>query len=168
MKPVEASGRHTTDSNKPTPSFTPAVATTTPKHAIFRAGEPQDITKHDAGKRMTTQDGIFGTDEPPDAIGRDILKPTPSVATPPQGSIFSEDGQRETSGNVAGKPTQSFAKPFDVSPRHGPIFGTNESHAIRQDYGKLTPSVARLKDTIFSAGEPRDAAGHDVAEQRRA
>jgi hypothetical protein len=67
MKPLEASGRHTTDANKPTPSVTTPVFATKPKHAIFCSGEPQNVTEHDAGKL------------------------TPSVATPPQDGVFGAD-----------------------------------------------------------------------------
>jgi hypothetical protein len=55
---------------KPTPRVT------MPKYAIFCAGEPQNVTEHDAGK----------------------LKPsvsTPIVVTPPQDDIFGADERRD-------------------------------------------------------------------------
>jgi hypothetical protein len=55
----EASGRHTTDTNKWTASVTPPVVTSPSKDAIYCASEPQDVTEHDAGKPTPTQDSIL-------------------------------------------------------------------------------------------------------------
>jgi hypothetical protein len=81
MKPIEASGRHTTDVSKPTPGVTTQIVTKPLRDAKFCSGEPQDVTEHGAGKptpRVATpivaaqpSYGIFGTNERRDAKEND-------------------------------------------------------------------------------------------------
>jgi hypothetical protein len=113
MKPIEASGRRSTDDNKPTQSVTDAECHADAKDAIFCEGDPQDVTEHDAGKPTPSvatppQDGIFGTEELRDAIGQHF-KPTPSVATSPKDAIFTAGEPLYHIGHGAGKRTPSFA-----------------------------------------------------------
>jgi hypothetical protein len=53
---------------------------------------------------MSLRDAIFTTGVPEDAIGQEVGKPMPSVATPIvamplQGTIFAADGQWDTKGH---------------------------------------------------------------------
>jgi hypothetical protein len=109
-----------------TPSVATSLFATPSQHVIFGTSKLRDAIGHDVGKQApsvaTPTKDTFSACKPVDTIGNAAGKSKLGVATLSNDVIFSIGEPRDANGHDVGKPTPSVTTTFVVTPTQDAIF----------------------------------------------